>query len=334
MTKILKSQPWSGSVNSSGMCFFPYTLDALNSLLAKVLYHSRDSRTLEFSDLFIAFHVDHGGPTSPLFFSRDADADADAELLCLAYALAQLPAGAFHAISLCFPHYNLVHAKPLNDLLATLVQIQCKNLNVSCITGEHHIDVLMSPVDTPMAWNLTNLTIEGDLNNSPFRPLLFGVSQSLEELTLCSYQATSTDFLWRTLLKMIAFPKLRSFQTIEDMPLPLLLDFLSQHPKVSILAITVHTHSKTTRMDDIIEKIDLKSLTVFLVHHRIFLMSCALRLLPHPWPGYPYYSVLYSPPHCPAGLRRTPVTVRWSPLSPVKVRRSPVEVRRSPVKVR
>ena len=112
-----------------------------------------------------------------------------------------------------------------------------------------------------MAWNLTNLMIEGDLNNSPFRPLLFGVSQSLEELTLCSYQATSTNFLWRTLLKMIAFPKLQSFQMSEDMPLPLLLDFLSRHPKVSILAITVHTHSKTMRMDDI-EKIDLKSLTV------------------------------------------------------------------------
>lgn len=217
---------------------------------------------------FRVFRSFHRFPRRPqrahlsAFFSRDADADADAELLCLAYALAQLPAGAFHAISLCFPHYNLVHAKPLNDLLATLVQIQCENLNVSCITGEHHIDVLMPPVDTPTAWNLTNLTIEGDLNNSPFRPLLFGVSQSLEELTLCSYQATSTDFLWRTLMKMITFPKLRSFRTSEDMPLPLLLDFLSRHPKVSILAITVHTHSKTTPMDDIIEKIDLKSLTV------------------------------------------------------------------------
>jgi hypothetical protein len=46
------------------------------------------------------------------------------------------------------------------------------------------------------------------------------------------------------------------------MPLPLLLDFLSRHPKVSILSIIVNTYSKTTPMDDVIEKIDLKSLTV------------------------------------------------------------------------
>ena len=38
-------------------------------------------------------------------------------------------------------------------------------------------------------------------------------------------------------------------------------------------------------------------------------------------------SVLYSPPHCPARLRRSPVTVQWSPLSPVKVWWTPVEVR-------
>ena len=42
------------------------------------------------------------------------------------------------------------------------------------------------------------------------------------------------------------------------MPLPLLLDFLSRHPKVGILAITVNTYSKTMPTDDVIEKIDLK----------------------------------------------------------------------------
>jgi hypothetical protein len=216
---------------------------------------------------FRAFRSYHRFPYRPrrahlsAFFSRDGDTDT--ELLCLAYALAQFPAGAFRTISLCFSRYNLVHAKPLNELLAALVLIQCENLSImACLTGEHHIDVLMPPVDSLMAWNLTNLTIEGNLNNTPFRPLLFGVSQLLEELTLCSFKATSTNFLWKTLLKMTTFPKLRSFQTSEDMPLPLLLDFLSRHPKVSILAITVNTYSETTPMDDVIEKIDLKSLTV------------------------------------------------------------------------
>ena len=216
---------------------------------------------------FRAFRSYHRFPLRPsqahLFAIFSRDADTDAEVLCLAYALAQFPARAFRAISLCFSRYNLVHTKPLNELLAALVPTQCENLVITAhLTGEHHTDILMPSVDAPMAWNLTNLTIEGNLNNTPFQPLLSGVSQLLEKLTLSSFRATSTDFLWKTLLKMATFPRLQSFQTSEDMPLPLLLDFVSRHPKVSILAITVNTYSKATPMDDITEKIDLKSLTV------------------------------------------------------------------------
>jgi hypothetical protein len=218
--------------------------------------------SLEGLSNFRVFRSYHRFPHQPwrphlsAYFSRDADADA--ELSCLAYALAQFPAGAFRSISLCFSRYNLVHAEPLTELLAALVPIQCANLT---ITGRLTSDVPMPPVYTPMAWNLTNLTLEGNVNYTPFRPLLFGVSQSLEELTLRSLEATSTSFLWKTLLNTTTFPKLRSFQTSEDMPLPLLLDFLSRHPKVSILAITVNTYSKTTLTDNI-EKIDLASLTI------------------------------------------------------------------------
>lgn len=200
-------------------------------------------------------------PYLSVHFSRDTDADT--ELSCLAYALAQFPAGAFRSISLCFSRYNLVHAEPLTELLAALVPIQCANLTITGpLTGEHHIDVLMPPVHTPMAWNLTSLTIEGNLNYTPFRPLLFGVSQILEDLTLRSLEATSTCLLWKTLLNTTTFPKLRSFQTSEDMPLPLLIDFLSRHPKVTILAITINTYGKTTPTDDVIEKIDLKLLRI------------------------------------------------------------------------
>ena len=42
------------------------------------------------------------------------------------------------------------------------------------------------------------------------------------------------------------------------MPLPLLLNFFSWHPKFGILTITVNTYSKTMPMDDVIKKIDLK----------------------------------------------------------------------------
>jgi hypothetical protein len=216
---------------------------------------------------FRAFKSYHRFPHPPrkaylsAIFSRDADTDA--ELSCLAYALARFPATAFHSISLCFFRYNLVLAERLNGLLAALVPIQCKSVTIMAfLPGEHHIDVLMPPVYTPMAWNLTNLTIEGNLNHIPFQPLLFGASDLLEELTLCSVQATSTSFLWETLLNTTTFPKLRSFQTSEDMPLPLLLDFLSQHPKVSSLAITVDTRNKTMPTDNVIKQVDLKSLTV------------------------------------------------------------------------
>ena len=197
------------------------------------------------------------------FFSRDADTGT--ELLCLAYALAQFPARAFRSISLHFSRYNLVCTEPLTELLAALVPIQSANLTITaCPTNKHHIDILMPPVHTPMAWNLTSLTIEGNLGFAPFRPLLFDASQLLEELTVCSLEASSTSFLWKMLLNTTTFPKLRSFQTSEDMPLPLLLNFLSRHPKISILGISVNTYSKpeTMPMDDVIEKFDLKSLTI------------------------------------------------------------------------
>ena len=195
------------------------------------------------------------------FFSWDADIGT--ELSCLAYALAQFPARAFGSILLCFPRYNLVNTEPLTKLLAALVPIQCANLTIMArLTGDLYTDVLMPPAYTPMAWNLTNLTIEGNLDYTPFRPLLFATSQLLEELTLCSLEAMSTSFLWKALLNTTTFPKLRSFQTSEDIPLLLLLEFLSWHPKVSVLAITVNNYCKTTLMEDIIEKIDLKSLTI------------------------------------------------------------------------
>jgi hypothetical protein len=119
----------------------------------------------------------------------------------------------------------------------------------------------MPPAYTPLPWNLTNLTIEGNLYYTPFRPLLFVASERLEELTLCSLNATSTSLLWKTLLNTTTFPKLRSFQASEDLPLPLLFDFLSRHPKLSTLAITVNTYSKITPMDNVREIFDLRSLT-------------------------------------------------------------------------
>ena len=140
-------------------------------------------------------------PYLSTFFSRDADADT--ELSCLAYALAQFPARAFHSISLCFSHYNFVHAELLAELLAALELIQCGNLSIrACFADEHHIDVLFPSVYTRMAWNLTNLMIEGNLDYTLFQPLLFGTSQLLEELMLYSLETTTASFIWKMLLGM------------------------------------------------------------------------------------------------------------------------------------
>ena len=93
------------------------------------------------------------------------NANTDTELSCLAYALAQFPARAFSSISLYFSHYALIYTQPLNKLLAALAPIQCKNLAIdACFTADQYIDVIMPPVYTPMVWNLTNLTIEGNLD--------------------------------------------------------------------------------------------------------------------------------------------------------------------------
>ena len=131
--------------------------------------------------------------------------------------------------------------------------------------GEHHIDIPstnMPPMHTSMAWNLTNLTIK-NLYYTPLQLLLpvFGASHLLKELTLCS-GSLKANFPWKTLLNMATFPELRSFQASKDIPLPLLLDFLSRHPKVSTLAITVNIFSKYKPTDGVIEKFDWNSLSI------------------------------------------------------------------------
>jgi hypothetical protein len=75
---------------------------------------------------------------------------------------------------------------------------------------------------------------------------------------LCVLRLTISNYIFLIILR---HTYQRSFRTSEDMSLPLLLDFLS-HPKVSSLAITVNTYSKTMPMDDVMKKIDLESLTI------------------------------------------------------------------------
>ena len=72
------------------------------------------------------------------FFSMDANTDT--ELSCLAYALVQFPARAFGSISLCFSHYTVIHAQPLNKLLAALRTLHsptCSARTPSCLCGVH-----------------------------------------------------------------------------------------------------------------------------------------------------------------------------------------------------
>ena len=120
-------------------------------------------RALKFK-VFQSYHCFPHWPWQPYlstFFSRDADADT--ELLCLAYALVQFSARAFCSISLCFSHYNFVHAELLAELLAASELIQCDNLSIrACLADEHHIDqpdnrgeFRLYPLPTTSIWYIT-----------------------------------------------------------------------------------------------------------------------------------------------------------------------------------
>ena len=168
--------------------------------------------------------------------------DSNIRARSLVYALAHLPAKTFASVSLCFTRHSRLGPQPLSELLMALVPMQCSKLSISaCLGDQYHLNISMAPIFTPMAFHLTDLKLDGDLSTTFFRPLLCCTAPSLEALTLLSsngdpnYKFSAEG--WKGLLGSGEFPRLHQLKVSNDIPLSLLLEFLSHHSGISALAI-------------------------------------------------------------------------------------------------
>ena len=108
----------------------------------------------------------------------------------LAYALAHLPTNTFATISLCFTRHSCLSPQSLSELLTALGSMQCSKLNISaCLGDQHHSNILIAPIFTPMAFHLMDLKLDGDLSTTFFQPLLCCMAPSLEVLRLLSFNS-------------------------------------------------------------------------------------------------------------------------------------------------
>ena len=118
--------------------------------------------------------------------------------------------------------------------------MQCSKLSISACLGEHSNDSI-APIFTPVAFHLTHLKLDGDLNTTFFQPLLCCTAPFLEALTLLSFNGDLNYILpvegWKGLLGSGEFPRLRQLKVSSDIPISLLIEFLSHHSGISVLAI-------------------------------------------------------------------------------------------------
>ena len=158
----------------------------------------------------------------------------------------------FRDISLCFTSYNLLTTKAVTRLLAALAGSRCSNLSIAaCFASEQRIEIPI-PSCVPMTWNVTDLSLNIDLNYASFQSLLIGTLQCLEKLVLLSLLESSVPFpseVWTSLLDTTVFPRLCSFKVSQDIPLPFLLDFLSRHPRISTIIIDTETKVEAATAD-------------------------------------------------------------------------------------
>jgi hypothetical protein len=88
---------------------------------------------------------------------------------------------------------------------------------------------------------LTDLKLDGDLSTTFFQALLCCTAPSLEVLTLLSFNGDPNHIFpvegWKALLDSGEFPRLHQLKVSNDIPLSLLLKFLSRHSGILVLAI-------------------------------------------------------------------------------------------------
>ena len=81
----------------------------------------------------------------------------------LAYTLAHLPTNTFATISLCFTCHSHLSPQSLSKLLTALVPMQCSKLDISaCLGDQHHSNISIVPIFTPMAFYLMDLKLDSD----------------------------------------------------------------------------------------------------------------------------------------------------------------------------
>ena len=196
---------------------------------------------------FDAFRLYHRSQNLPLHASLSAffnEIDSNIQAKSLAYALAHLPTKTFTSVNLWVARHSPLGPQSLSELLTALVPMQCSTLSISaCLEDQHQSDISIAPIFTlaPMAFRLTNLKLDGDLNTTFYQPLLLCTASSLELLTLLSFNGNPNYMFpadgWNALLGSGEFPRLRQLKVSNDIPFSLLLDFLSHHSGIATLAI-------------------------------------------------------------------------------------------------
>ena len=184
-------------------------------------------------NVFCSYHQSQNLPLhatlSALFNKRCPNIQVES----LAYALVYLPTKTFSSAFLCFPHHSCPGLQPLSKLLMALLPMQCPRLSISACLGDHHSNTSIVPIFTPLVFHLMDLKLDRDLSTTFFQPLLCCAAPSLEALTLLSFNGDPNYIFpvegWKALLESGEFPQLCQLKVSNDIPLSLLLEFLSCH---------------------------------------------------------------------------------------------------------
>lgn len=206
-------------------------------------------------DAFRSYHRSQNLPSHASLSAFFNEIDLNIQAKSLAYALAHLPTKTFTSVYLWVARHSRLGPQPLSELLTALVPMQCSTLSISACLEDYQSDIslLVAPIFTPMAFDLTNLKLDGDLSNTLYQHLLRCTAASLEVLTLLSSIGNPNHIFpadgWNALLGLGEFPRLCQLKVSNDIPFSLLLKFLSRHSGIATLAIEADTGDRELMHD-------------------------------------------------------------------------------------
>ena len=204
-------------------------------------------------NVFCSYHQSQNLPLhttlGTLFNKRCPNIQAES----LAYALVHLLTKTFSSAFLCFPCHSHPGLQPLSKLLTVLLSMQCPRLSISACLGDHHSNTSIVPILTPLALHLMDLKLNRDLSTTFFQPLLCCAAASLEALTLLLFNGDPNHIFpvegWKALLESGELPQLHQLKVSNDIPLSLLLEFLSCHSGILVLAIEANAEDSGSMHD-------------------------------------------------------------------------------------